>query len=179
MRIIQTTNDLKNALIDSFCSSLNDIDSTKAVEFIMGDINKINDDIIQKLQDKPLSIQACAQMAEIIMQLREYKLLLKNIVEVLLSSNNFEQICTFVNKLFVAHIGDYSYNSREKSYTLEERYFDRFVEIIKYCDIESKYFLPFFLAIFRSEASSIMYVWKEPLKEYLKLFVKNSEKDFM
>lgn len=179
MRIIQTINDLKNVLVDSFCSSLNDIDATSIVEYIMGESNSVNDDITKKLQEKPISTQACTQMAEVIMQLRDYKQLLKNIVEILLNAQNYEQICAFVNKLFVAHIGDYSYNSREKSYSLEERYFDRFVEIIKYCDIKSKYFLPFFLAIFKSEAGSLMYVWKEPLKEYLKLFVKNSEKDFM
>ena len=179
MKIIQTITDLKNALIDSFASALDEVDATNVVEYVLEEKTIDTKIIIDKLNKKPLSIKACNEMSEVVMQLRDYRNILKHIIELFLRSKNFEQICTFVNRLFVAHIGDYSYNSREKSYRIEERYFDRFVEIIKYCEIDSKDFLPFFLAIFKSEANSPMFVWKEPLKEYLKLFVKNSEKEFI
>lgn len=181
MRFIRTVQDLENALVESLIPQLDEISAVKVAKKIINDDGTKTswDEAVKVLQKNKLDYGKVAEFSETLFQLRDYKDVLKGYIELLLQSQNYEQVCAFVNRMFMAHVGDCAYVSKAKSYRIEERYFDRFVEVVRFCDIPVDMYLPFFLNIFKSEAMSKMFVWKEPLKEYLQTFIKNSEKDFI
>ncbi len=43
----------------------------------------------------------------------------------------YDNVFNFVKKIFVGQIGQIKYVSNKQAYTFDEKYFDRFVEIVK------------------------------------------------
>ena len=180
MIILRTITDLENVLYDIFKPELSDgmsFDLTQLVVYNKGNKKEIFENLIKECSAQTLKRQKVETFAEAVFLLKDYKLTLKNYVEILLATKSYEQLCAFINKFFVPYVGDYKYRSVTKEYTLEERYFDRFVEIIKYCDIPQDLFFPFFMQILTSDGSSLCINYKEPLKEYLKIYLRSTQED--
>ena len=114
------------------------------------------------------------EVSQAIFQLENYRDVLKKYIEFLLLAEQFESVCSFVNKLFVTNVGTFRYKSVQRAYSLSERYFDRFVEIEKFCDIDDELVMPYFVTIIKSDARSLCYNFKEPLKEYLKVYMQTA-----
>ena len=132
---------------------------------------------ILKILPGDLDNKAVADFCECVFQLNDYQHTLKNFVEFLLAGHYFEALCAFVSKIFVPSVGGVQYKSKGE-YSFEERYFDRFAEIAEYCKIDYDMLLPFFLNIMGSSPQSPLHIYKEPLKEYLKIFAKHKQDDF-
>lgn len=106
-------------------------------------------------------------LAELIFQLNEYEPALCNFIKMLLYSKHYSGIVVFLEKLFVAHVGTYVYNSKNKEYSHKERFFDRFIEIIKSTDIELVDYLPFLFAIIEDNDKTEISSFVGPCLEYM------------
>ena len=178
MKYVRNIDDLKRYTFEFFDSFLPQHLSDQMVNYFLldlGDKNILIPTVLQYVKDKKLNENDVAEYGEAILQLNDYKVLLKKFIELLLKAECFEQICAFLNRIFLQQIGDAKYKSTRKSYSINERYFDRFVEITIYCNIDKELYVPFFLAIFNAEAKSRMFDYKEPLKEYLDIFLKEGD----
>lgn len=117
--------------------------------------------------------QGLDELAELIFQLRDYIPALCNLVKMFLYTRNFDAVYIFVSRLFVAHVGTIPYQS-QASYSIMEKYFDRFIEIVINCNISHELYMPLLLKIFQSEKNTGIALWKGPALEYLQtLFNKN------
>lgn len=114
-------------------------------------------------------------VSDLIFQLRNYMFALSNFVKLLLISKNYESVFYFVKKIFVGQIGQIKYSSTKLPYTFIERYFDRFVEIVKNCDIEKSLYLPLIIKAFESDKAEILYSWKRPAIEFMQNFFNENE----
>lgn len=174
MKILKSIEDFekyfKEALGDSFDSET----TQELVRFIT--YNKGDSEILRKIRNGKTLPDKVVEFGECIFQLQNYRDVLKNFVEVLLWTESYEQLCLFVNRLFVPHIGNVHYKSAGE-YTLEQRYFDRFVEIIQFCDIDRELLIPFFVRIFKSGGRSLLFNYKAPLGEYMKIFANQGDED--
>ena len=176
MIILRSLEQLQNLVADAFKNEYSEDNAQKIANFVVygsGDGKEILELAKSKRQasfDKNIFGELC----QVVFQLNNYRLVLKNYIEVLLASFQFESVCSFVNKLFVANVGNFTYRSVQKQYSLSERYFDRFVEIIKYCNIADELVMPYFIEILKADASSLCYNYKAPLKEYLKLYLQTT-----
>ncbi|MEG1499600.1 MAG: hypothetical protein RR400_00800, partial [Clostridia bacterium] len=94
-----------------------------------------------KIKSGSLSAQV-EEISTLIFQLRDYMFALSNFANLLLLNKNFDGIYFFISKFFVGQIGRIKYASINGCYTFVERYFDRFVEIVKNCEISPKLYLP-------------------------------------
>ena len=179
MKYVRNMDDLKRYTFEFFDTFLPQEISDKMVNYFLKDIgqNSLFDVAVKYFKSTPLNLNTIAEFGEVIMQTNNYKDYLKKYMELLLKAECFEGICLFLNRLFLQQIGDAKYKSIRKDYNIKERYFDRFVEITKYCELDKNLYLPFFIAIFNSEAKSRMFDYKEPLKEYLDIFLKEGEDD--
>lgn len=180
MIILRTINDLEKVLNDIFTPELDSglsFDLTQFVVYNRGDKQKLFEQLQQVCKPNTLSQNKVSDFAQVVFQLNDYRLVLKNFVEILLVTSSYEPLCAFLNKFFVPNVGNYRYRSVTKEYSLEERYFDRFVEITKFCSVPQDLFFPFFMAILKSDASSLCIHYKEPLKEYLKIYIRSTQDD--
>lgn len=180
MKYVRNVDDLKKYTFEFFDAFLPQNLSDQMVNYFllnMGDGEMLEKSAIAYMSQGTISAEAVADYGEAILQLNDYRGLLKKFVELLLKAQNFEGLCAFLNRIFLQQVGDIKYRSVKKEYSINERYFDRFVEIVTYCSIDKKLYTPFFLAIFASDSTSRMFVYKEPLKEYLDLFLKDGEDD--
>lgn len=114
-------------------------------------------------------------MSEMLFQLRDFLPSVGNFIKILLVSKNYEQIVIFVKKIFANQIGIIKYQSVKGSYSYSERYFDRFIEIVKNCKIDSELYLPFVAKIVSSNEGSVLYQWINPASEYIQLFFNQNE----
>ncbi len=180
MILLRTIQDLEKVLSDIYKPQLSEglsFDLTQLVVYNKGDKKQIYQNLLQECDNNTLDMAKVSTFAEVVFQLNDYRYPLKNYVEILLMTKSYEQLCAFVNKFFVPNVGDYKYRSVTKEYTLEQRYFDRFVEIIKYCDIPQDLFFPFFMQILKADGSSLCINYREPLKEYLKIYLRSTQDD--
>jgi hypothetical protein len=115
------------------------------------------------------------EFSDLIFQLRNYIFALSNFVKLLLIVKNYEAVYFFVKKIFVGQIGQIKYSSNKEVYTFLERYFDRFVEIVKNCNIEKDLYLPLILKAFESEKTDPLFPWKRPAIEYMQNFFNENE----
>ncbi len=180
MKYVRNINDLKKYTFEFFDRFLPQNLSDQMVNNFL--LNLANNDyliptVVSLLKESDITENEIAEYGEAVLQLNDYKELLKKYIELLLKAEKFEAICAFLNRIFLQQIGDAKYKSTRKSYSINERYFDRFVEITMYCNIDKKLYTPFFLAIFNCEARSRMFDYKEPLKEYLDIFLKEGDDD--
>ncbi|MBQ9793228.1 MAG: hypothetical protein IJW32_05805, partial [Clostridia bacterium] len=178
MKYVRNIEDLKRYTFEFFDCFLPQNISDRMVNLFLlgiGDEQALIPTAINYLKEKGISENDAAEYGEAILQLNDYKDLLKRYIELLLKAQCYEQICAFLNRIFLQQIGDAKYKSSRRAYSINERYFDRFVEITIYCNIDKTLYTPFFLAIFNAEAKSKMFDYKEPLKEYLDIFLKEGD----
>ncbi|MBQ3047664.1 MAG: DUF4132 domain-containing protein [Clostridia bacterium] len=178
MKYVRNIEDLKKYTFEFFDSFLSQNLSDQMVNyFLLGIGNKedLESQAANVLSQSTVELDKIAEYGEAILQLNDYQDLLKKYTELLLKSHQFEHLCAFLNRIFLQQIGDAKYKSNRRQYSIKERYFDRFVEIVMFCHIEKILYTPFFLAIFNSDAKSLMFDYKEPLKEYLDIFLKEGD----
>ena len=182
MKYVRNFDDLKKYTFEFFDSFLTEELSDSMVNVFLTDAaysEELKKAINREVVQKPILAISASDYGEVILQLKEYKELLKKFVELLLETKSFEGLCAFLNRIFLQQIGPVKYHSRAKDYTMDQRYFDRFVEIIDYCEIKKELFTPFFVAIFNSQPQSSLFAFKEPLMEYLDVFIKDGNEDFV
>ena len=129
MKYVRNIDDLKRYTFEFFDSFLPQHLSDQMVNYFLldlGDKNILIPTVLQYVKDKKLNENDVAEYGEAILQLNDYKVLLKKFIELLLKAECFEQICAFLNRIFLQQIGDAKYKSTRKSYSINERYFDRF-----------------------------------------------------
>ncbi len=116
-------------------------------------------------------------LAELIFQLNEYVPALCNFVKMLLYVKYYNGIVTFLEKLFVAHVGSCVYNSKNKEYSHKERFFDRFIEVVKSTDIELTDYMPFLFAILDDNDKTSLSDYLEPCLEYMQNLYRENYSD--
>lgn len=182
MKYVRNVQDIKNFTFE-FCDSfLPKGVSDRMVNYLLLDgyhDDQILSEALNAARQTPLDNQETSEFGEVILQMDGYKNVLKRFVEFLLKGKQFEALCAFLNRIFLQQIGDVKYAGKRREYTMKERYFDRFVEIINYCKIERSLYTPFFLGIFNSDVNSLMANYKEPLKEYIDIFLKDDDDTFV
>lgn len=126
-------------------------------------------DIANLVQNAKVNTEksAVANLAELIFQLNEYVPALCNLIKMFLSVKHYAGVVTFMEKLFVAHVGASIYVSKNKEYSHRERFFDRFIEVVKNTDLTLADYLPFLFAIVEDNETSVLSVWLAPALEYL------------
>lgn len=115
------------------------------------------------------------EFSDLLFQLKNYIFALSNFVRLLLHCNLQIELYHFVKRMFVGQIGQIKYVSNKQAYTFDEKYFDRFVEIVKNCEIEKELYLPFVLSAFESDKSDSLFVWKRPAIEFMQRFFNENE----
>ncbi len=118
-------------------------------------------------------------IVDLLFQVKDYKFYLTYIIQILLASKHYNEICVFFNRTFVNHIGNVSYVSKDLNYEFSERYFDRFIEAVKYCEIDNFKIIPFLFEIYKSEKGSLINKFLRPAKEFLKYFIANNEGTYL
>lgn len=176
MIILRSLEQLQNLFAEAFKKEYSEENANKIANFIVygsGEGKEILE-LAKAKRQADFDKNVFGELCQVVFQLNDYRMVLKNYIEVLLASFQFESVCSFVNRLFVANVGNFTYRSVQKQYSLSERYFDRFVEIIKYCNIADELLMPYFIEILKADASSLCYNYKAPLKEYLKLYLQTA-----
>ena len=118
-----------------------------------------------------------SNLSELIFQLNEYEPALCNFIKMLLYVKHYTGIVVFLEKLFVAHVGSCVYNSKNKEYSHKERYFDRFIEVVKSTDIELIDYLPFLFAIIEDNDKTEISCFVEPCLEYMQTIYRENFND--
>lgn len=149
--------------------------------FESDDFSLVNDFIPENIlkELKPNSVidknESLEQLSLLVFQLKNYIPALCNIVNLLLITKSFDAVYYFTTRIFNEHIGSISYTSNEKNYNYSQKMFDRFIEIVKNCQISKENYIPFILYIFKNEQQTKISVWQEPALEYLKKFENENE----
>lgn len=126
------------------------------------------------IKNMSISKEKTSSLCELFFQLNNYLPLLCNLTIIFLKAKKYQEIHLMVSKIFVAHIGTKNYCSSLKC-TFTERNFDRFIEIVKNCDIKEELYIPFLIEIFKSDISGSYGEWKRPALEYLQTFWNSNE----
>lgn len=179
MKYVRNFDDLKKFTFEFFDAFLpSDLSEQMANNFLLNSSNEnLENTAVKYLEAKEVDIEPISSYGEVILQLNDYKDILKKYITLLLKAKKYEHICEFLNRIFLQQIGDAKYRSTKRAYSIRERYFDRFIEIIMYCEIDKQLYTPFFVSIFNCDSTSRMFYYKEPLKEYLDVFLKNGDDD--
>jgi hypothetical protein len=115
------------------------------------------------------------ELSLLIFQLKDYVPALCNFSNMLLLSKNYLAVYHFTTKLFISHIGNIHYQSQGE-FNYKQRFFDRFIEIIKTCKISKEVYIPFIFEIFKADPSNVLYTWRAPSLEYMKdFYTQNTE----
>ena len=160
-----------NCLIKDGASGMEDVAAFVETELGMDTIKQY----AASLDDLSNKQNIVEDMSEMLFQLRDFLPSTGNFIKILLASKNYEQIVVFVKKIFANQIGIIKYQSVKGNYSYSERYFDRFIEIVKNCKIDSELFLPFVAKIVSSNESSILFQWVNPATEFIQLFFNQNE----
>ena len=138
----------------------------------------IEDNVIQNkavhildLSQKKLELD---NLSNLIFQLKDYMPALGNLTKTLLYSKNYDAVYTFVTRLFVSHIGTITYQSSQST-NMMERYFDRFIEIVKNCNISYELYIPLLLESLNPARTGGLALWRNPSVEYLQSFFNTNE----
>lgn len=94
----------------------------------------------------------------------------------MLTAGQYDEIfiitqCSFIN----SHYYGVKYNSNLYDSTIEERYFDRFIEIVTGLDIAVKTYMPLLFHVINPALTSPVANWRRPATEY---FFKIAERDY-
>ncbi len=172
MEILKDVKQIEEKLKSTFGFEI-DIDIERFVKENLTEleINFLADNI----KNKQINIDDVNLLSDLIFQLRNYLNALSNLIKLLLISKNYESVFFFVKKIFVGQIGQIRYSSTKLPYTFIERYFDRFIEIVKNCDIDRNLYLPLIIKAFESDKTEILYNWKRPAIEFMQNFFNENE----
>ena len=124
----------------------------------------LSSDVLSKIEvadDK----KTIYELSEFVFQLQNYKMALKNILTVLLSKGKNNLVYEFISKVFTSHIGDATYSSTAKPYSIQERFFDRFIEAVRFAGIKEELYMPFVLGTF--EEGSVYAFFHDIALEYM------------
>lgn len=172
MEILKNIEQINEKLIDLFGFTEDDLANEVFLNEIMDD-GKIKS-VVASVGDLPPKKQTLDGLRELIFQLGDYLTPLCNLIKMLLYSKNYELIFSLVTKLFVGQIGKVKYTSKSAT-NFTERYFDRFIEIVKNCKIPSEAYIPLIASIFKSNKLEGLALWKNPALEYLQNFYNENE----
>lgn len=114
------------------------------------------------------------ELSLLIFQLKDYIPALCNLTNMLLLTKNYDAVYYFTTKLFISHVGLINYQS-SGDFNYTERFFDRFIEIVKNCEISPENYIPFILEIFNGQRVGGITKWRMPALEYMKIFYNNNE----
>ena len=117
--------------------------------------------------------QIC-NVAELIFQLNEYIPALCNYIKLFLYKKEYDAIYYFLSKMFASHVGATTYVSKADKYTFEQRYFDRFIEVVKTSKIDLEQYLPLVLDSITKPNLKI-HVWEQPAMEYMQNLIRENE----
>lgn len=131
--------------------------------------------LADNITNENLSEENINSFSDLIFQLKNYMFALSNFVALLLTAKKYESVFHFVRKIFVGQIGQIKYSSVKESYSFLERYFDRFVEIVKNCDIDKNLYLPLIIKAFESDKTETLFNWKRPAVEFMQNFFNENE----
>ena len=170
MEILRNVSQINEKLIDLFGFKEEDLENflneIMSDELIKNTVENVGD-----LSGKKAELNS---LRELIFQLQEYLTPLCNLIKMLLYSKNYDLIYDLVTKIFVGQIGNIRYQSKSAT-NFTERYFDRFIEIVKNCKISSEAYIPFIASIFKTEKLEGIALWKRPALEYLQNFYNENE----
>lgn len=170
MEILRNVSQINEKLIDLFGFKEEDLENflneIMSDELIKNTVENVGD-----LSGKKAELNS---LRELIFQLQEYLTPLCNLIKTLLYSKNYDLIYDLVTKIFVGQIGNIRYQSKSAT-NFTERYFDRFIEIVKNCKISSEAYIPFIASIFKTEKLDGLALWKRPALEYLQNFYNENE----
>ena len=141
------------------------------IEIMDDELIKSKVENLGDVQDKKEILNS---LRELIFQLNDFLTPLANLTKMLLYSKNYELIFTLVTKIFVGQIGNIKYTSKTAT-NFTERYFDRFIEIVKNCKISSEAYIPLIVYVFKSEKLDGLALWKAPALEFLQNFYNENE----
>ena len=133
-------NDRLNTIF-KLSDTFSEIDFSFVNQYLSEDI------MLEKIKETGKIIGKEGQIEELsllIFQLKDYIPALCNLTNMFLLSKNYDAVYFFTTKLFISHIGTINYTS-SGSYSYIERFFDRFIEIVKNCNISPVYYIPFIL----------------------------------
>lgn len=155
-------------------------------------LSKINEDLnnstflvpnsefeMEKIIPQKLNENDIVNIVDLLFQVKDYKYYLSYIIQMFLYSKHYTEICTFFSRIFVNHIGEENYTSKKLNYEFSERYFDRFVEAVKMCEIDTFKILPFLFAVFESEKGTVLNKFLRPAKEFLEEFISKNEGSYL
>lgn len=156
------------------------------------EINLIGEDLIKFSFDAPNNLDVCLkinnlkfndsdlfEVSDMLYQLKDYKFYLGYILQIFLASKHYNDIAKFMSRTFVNHIGDSYYTSKELKYDFAERYFDRFIEAIKFAEIDNFKIIPFLFYIYTSNKEEPCNKFLRPSKEFLKGIITNNEASYL
>lgn len=126
---------------------------------------------IGDLSLKKLELQS---LSDLIFQLKDYLPAICNLTKMFLYSKNYDAIYNFVTKLFISHIGTITYQSSQSNNVME-RYFDRFIEIVKNFAISHELYIPLLLESLNPSRVGGLAQWRNPAVEYLQSFFNTNE----
>lgn len=138
--------------------------------------------LLQNVQKPNKVSKEVIALAELIFQLNNYLPALCNFVKMFILTKDYESIVMFMEKTFVAHVGNSNYVSKNKDYSHKERFFDRFIEVVKSTDMSLCDILPFLFNIVEDNEKTCLSLWLSPTFEYLQnIFRENMQevKDFV
>ena len=170
MEILRNVSQINEKLIDLFGFKEEDLENLLN-EIMSDELIKNTVENVGDLSGKKAELNS---LRELIFQLQEYLTPLCNLIKMLLYSKNYDLIYDLVTKIFVGQIGNIRYQSKSAT-NFTERYFDRFIEIVKNCKISSEAYIPFIASIFKTEKLDGIALWKRPALEYLQTFYNENE----
>lgn len=145
---------------------------TSIVEF--NDDAMTNVDLITSIKSVNLSREKIETFSDMLFQLKDYRYYLKVVLTLFLSAGKYNEIAYLINRTFVNHIGDVYYISG-KNYDYSERYFDRFIEAVKYTNISQELILDFIFYINKANQNEVCSRYLRPSKEYIKAYILENE----
>lgn len=123
-----------------------------------------------------MSLETAGELGYKLFQIYDCRSLFKTVLTVMLNLKLYNQIATMVSKALVnAHFSEPPYNSTQYIYSAEERYFDRFLEMLRTADIDLHEHFSILLAPLASSSCPELKVWIRPSME---LIYKIACKDF-
>ncbi len=140
------------------------------LEFVQSILSE--SDLKQKVENTGIILgkeSIIEELSLLIFQLKDYVPALCNFTNMLLLSKNYFAVYHFTSKLFISHVGNIHYQS-QGDFNFKQRFFDRFIEIVKTCKISKEVYMPFIFEIFKADASSVLSTWRAPSLEYMKDF---------
>ena len=142
----------------------------------------VKDEIIKEFAEhiKNVEIQKSdvEKLCKLMYQLNNFDAILSNLTKLFLMAEKYEFVFIIICKIFVSHIGNQNYHSKNVNNFIE-RYFDRFIETVKFAKIQPEIYIPFLFKIYKSDKSENFSAWKNPALEYLQKFWNKNENWFL